>query len=76
MPAFVKDALLQHDVQDDYAARPAYQRNDYLGWILRAKKETTRYKRLEHMLRELQQGGVYMGMQHNASKRTTPKYRP
>jgi hypothetical protein len=33
-----------------------------VGWILRAKREATRRKRLEQMLDELQRGGVYMGM--------------
>lgn len=45
-----------------YAQRPAYQRNDYLGWIARAKLPQTRKKRVEQMLRELREGGVYMGM--------------
>ncbi len=50
-----------------YEARPAYQRNDYLGWITRAKRPETRSKRLHQMLDELAQGGVYMGMRHNPS---------
>jgi hypothetical protein len=32
-------------VYDAYRARPDYQRNDYLGWISRAKREVTQLKR-------------------------------
>jgi uncharacterized protein YdeI (YjbR/CyaY-like superfamily) len=45
-----------------YDARPAYQRNDYLGWIAQAKREETKAKRLAQMLDELERGGVYMNM--------------
>ena len=34
-----------------YAARPPYQRNDYLGWIARAKRPETRAKRIEETAR-------------------------
>ncbi|HSG43712.1 MAG TPA: YdeI/OmpD-associated family protein [Anaerolineales bacterium] len=27
---------------DAYNARPPYQRNDYIGWITRAKREETK----------------------------------
>jgi uncharacterized protein YdeI (YjbR/CyaY-like superfamily) len=50
-----------------YEARPAYQRNDYLGWLARAKRPDTRSRRLQQMLDELAQGGVYMGMRHEPS---------
>lgn len=49
-----------------YHARPAYQQNDYIGWITRAKRPETRTKRLNQMLDELEKGGVCMRM---ASKR-------
>lgn len=45
-----------------YDARPDYQRNDYLGWIARAKRPETRQKRLNQMLYELALGSVYMNM--------------
>jgi hypothetical protein len=38
---------------------PDYQRNDYLSWITRAKREETQQKRLEQMLDELERGHVY-----------------
>jgi uncharacterized protein YdeI (YjbR/CyaY-like superfamily) len=47
---------------DAYRARPEYQQNDYIGWITRAKLESTRAKRLSQMLDELERGGVYMRM--------------
>ncbi|MEA4898630.1 MAG: YdeI/OmpD-associated family protein [Christensenellaceae bacterium] len=49
-----------------YDARPLYQRNGYIGWITRAKREETRQKRLSQMLDELQAGNAYMGMGYNA----------
>jgi hypothetical protein len=37
MPSFVRKALTENGVMEAYRLRPAYQRNDYLGWIARAK---------------------------------------
>ena len=68
MPEFVKAALLEHNLIDTYRKRPAYQQNDYLGWIIRAKQQATVDKRLEQMLSELGQGGVYMNMPHKPSE--------
>lgn len=67
MPDYIEKALKDNGVKQDYKARPAYQRNDYLGWIARAKKEETKQKRLNQMLYELKVGGVYMKMKHPAS---------
>lgn len=33
MPQFIEKALEDNGVKQDYLNRPAYQRNDYLGWI-------------------------------------------
>lgn len=62
MPDFVCDALDEHGLRSAYDARPPYQRNDYLGWINRAKREETKQGRLAIMLRELEAGHGYMGM--------------
>ena len=62
MPDYVRDALNKRGLMDAYRARPAYQRNDYIGWITRAKQEATKQKRLKQMLDELKKGGVYMKM--------------
>ena len=67
MPDDVRDALEARDLMTAYEARPAYQRNDYLGWFTRARRPETRAKRIRQMLDELAQGGVYMGMKHNPS---------
>ncbi|WP_455115785.1 YdeI/OmpD-associated family protein [Rothia aeria] len=69
MPNDIAAALKSSGLRADYNARPAYQRNDYIGWIDRAKKPETRIKRLEQMLTELAQGGIYMGMEHKASRK-------
>jgi len=69
MPASIKAALSKRGVLKAYNARPAYQRNDYLGWIAQGKTEATQAKRTEQMLSELERGGVYMGMKHGASAR-------
>lgn len=62
MPAFIRDALIEHGLLEAYNSRPPYQRNDYIGWIQRAKLEATRQKRLQQMLDELKRGDVYMKM--------------
>jgi Bacteriocin-protection, YdeI or OmpD-Associated len=62
MPYFVRKALTEHGLMDAYRERPPYQKNDYLGWILRAKLEQTRKKRLSQMLDELARGDRYMKM--------------
>lgn len=67
MPPDVRDALEEADAWADYQARPAYQRNDYIGWITRAAREETRSKRIAQMIAELQRGGVYMNMSHPPS---------
>ena len=69
MPDDVRDALEQTGLTALYLERPFYQRNDYLAWIGRAKRPETRQKRLQQMLTELEQGGVYMGMDHGPSRR-------
>ena len=65
MPEIVRSALEKRGLVAAYEARPAYQRNDYLGWIAQAKREETRNKRLAQMLYELERGGVYMNMRWN-----------
>jgi uncharacterized protein YdeI (YjbR/CyaY-like superfamily) len=62
MPDFIRDALQKHALMDAYRTRPAYEQNDYIGWITRAKLETTRQKRLNQMLDELKGGNLYMNM--------------
>lgn len=68
MPEFVRAALLARGLMDAYLARPPYQQNDYVGWITRAKRETTAQNRLGQMLDELHRGGVYMKMKHRPSR--------
>ncbi len=53
MPDFFRNVLNEHGLMDAYLARPPYQQNDYIGWITRAKLETTKQKRLNQMLDEL-----------------------
>ena len=62
MPDFVKEALSEHGLMDAYRERPAYQQNDYIGWITRAKRQSTIEKRLAQMLDELESGDKYMKM--------------
>ena len=59
-------ALLQRGLMEAYRSRPAYQQNDYIGWITRAKREETREKRLTRMLDELEGGDRYMNMPYNS----------
>ena len=62
MPKHVRALLMRQGLLKLYNARPPYQRNDYLGWISRAKLETTKEKRINQMLEELKQGDRYMKM--------------
>lgn len=62
MPPDVAHALEERGLTDAYAARPAYQRNDWLAWMGRAKRDDTRHKRMGQMLDELAAGEGYMGM--------------
>jgi len=58
-----------------YDVRPSYQRNDYIGWITRAKRPETRQKRLDQMLDELEKGDVYMKMAWRKSHKLHSKRR-
>lgn len=69
MPADVYQGLVDSELMSTYEERPSFQRNDYLGWIGRAKQPATRRKRLDQMLAELDEGGVYMKMDHPPSAR-------
>lgn len=71
IPPDVDQALRSGGVLDAYRERPAYQRNDYLGWIGRAEQGETRTKRVRQMVDELREGGVYMGMPHAPSRPET-----
>lgn len=62
MPANIRRALTQRGLMSAYRERPAYQQNDYLGWIARAVRDATQQRRLDQMLDELAAGDVYMKM--------------
>lgn len=64
MSDFVRDALEDRGLLAAYKSRPAYQRNDYLSWVNRAKRPATKEKRLHQMLDELARGDVYMKMDY------------
>ncbi len=69
MPGFVKQALKKQGLLEAYKKRPPFQQNDYLSWINEAKLQETKMKRLHQMLDELEKGGIYMKMEHPASKK-------
>jgi len=69
MPAFVRKALMERGLMGAYRSRPAYQRNDYVGWIVRAKLKATRLRRLNQMLGELEGGKLYMNMTYSPKPR-------
>lgn len=62
MPEDVARALRDAGAEAAYEARPPYQRNDYVGWITRARRDETRGRRIAQMLDELKRGDVYMNM--------------
>lgn len=67
MPKNIHLLLSRHGLLEAYKSRPPYQRNDYLGWISRAKLEATKQKRINQMLEELKQGDRYMKMEWHPS---------
>lgn len=68
MPDEISKALKERGLKQAYALRPPYQRNDYVDWITRAKRQETREKRLLQMLDELENGGRNMGISYKAKK--------
>jgi uncharacterized protein YdeI (YjbR/CyaY-like superfamily) len=66
MPKFVERALLERDLMEAYRSRPAYQQNDYIGWIMKARRKETQEKRLAQMLEELGRGSKYMKMPYHS----------
>ncbi len=68
MPDFITDALTERGLMAAYRQRPAYQQNDYIGWITRAKRPQTVAKRLNQMLDELAQGDRYMKMPYRPKR--------
>ena len=62
MPDDIAARLDAAGLRGAYDTRPPYQRNDYLGWIARAKRDETREKRIAQMLDELTNGTHYMKM--------------
>ena len=75
MPDDVRRALAERGLTDAYTQRPAYQQNDYVGWIVRAKRDETRRRRLHQMLDELAAGDVYMKMPYHVKRPRTPHIR-
>lgn len=72
MPDDVRRTLAERGLTGAYARRPAYQQNDYVGWIVRAKRDETRRRRLHQMLDELAAGDVYMKMPYRAKRPRAP----
>jgi uncharacterized protein YdeI (YjbR/CyaY-like superfamily) len=68
MPEYMREALEARGLMEAYNTRPPYQRNDYIGWVTRAKRSETQQKRLNQMLDELEKGDVYMKMDWNPGK--------
>lgn len=74
MPPYVEAALLERGLMDAYRSRPAYQQNDYIGWIAGAKRPETRDKRLAQMLDELAGGDRYMNMAWKAREQRSARH--
>ncbi|WP_191987980.1 DUF1801 domain-containing protein, partial [Lacticaseibacillus baoqingensis] len=60
VPETIAQAMVAAGVTAAYAARPLYQRTDYLNWIALAKQQATQQRRLDQMLAELTAGNVYV----------------
>ncbi|CAN5433341.1 hypothetical protein BH10ACI2_BH10ACI2_09560 [soil metagenome] len=68
MPEYVLRSLENVNLVEAYRSRPPFQQNDYVGWIIIAKREETRAARLAQMLDELRLGNVYMKMPYKNPK--------
>jgi hypothetical protein len=73
MHDFIREALDQHGLMETYKNRPAYQQNDYIAWIIRARRKETQEKRLAQMLVELEKGNKYMNMDYHPKKTDSPR---
>ena len=69
MPDDIRQALIDRGLMDAYYTRPDYQQNDYIGWIIRAKRDATKQTRLNQMLDELESGDRYMKMKWTRRRR-------
>lgn len=69
MPDFVLSALKKASLVKEYNTRPPYQRNDYVGWIMKAKLSETRNRRITQMLDELRRGDRYMKMTYRTASK-------
>jgi uncharacterized protein YdeI (YjbR/CyaY-like superfamily) len=69
MPFDVRKALTDTGLMSAYRARPAYQQNDYVGWISQAKLAGARRQRMKQMLDELASGDRYMKQPYRARGR-------
>ena len=73
MPDDVQRALAERGLTNAYARRPAYQQNDYVGWVVRAERDETRRRRLHQMLDELAAGDAYMKMPYRTKRPRAPQ---
>ena len=73
MPEMVWSAIVEQGLEGAYHSRPSYQQNDYIGWIMSAKREETRRKRLAQMLEELRDGDRYMKMAYRPGRQAADR---
>lgn len=69
MPEEMKEALKREGLEEAYALRPPYQRNDYIAWVVEAKREETKKSRLEQMLQELRDQDKFKNQPYKMSKK-------
>jgi hypothetical protein len=50
MPSFIEEALTERGLTGAYRSRPPYQQNDYIGWIMTAKRKATLVYRISDLL--------------------------
>ncbi len=73
MPDVIWSSIVELGLEDAYRSRPPYQQNDYIGWIMSAKRKETRRKRLTQMLDELRDGDRYMKMAYMPGRRAATR---
>jgi uncharacterized protein YdeI (YjbR/CyaY-like superfamily) len=68
IPDDLKKALDDNGLWERYRARPPYQQNNYVGWVIGSKRPGIRNKRLMQFVDELRSGAQYMGSAYTPKK--------
>lgn len=69
LPEDVRQALELSDLMGAFEARPDFQRDGYIGWIVESRREFMRRKRIGQLLEELEAGNSYLGKEWSGARK-------